>query len=121
MVPRPTSFLYGNVSNQKADGGQDARCGSNGAERIKALIERHDRLRLQVAILLHLTEDHVRRKPLHRVVKLVLPKLAGLLAHPVVGPVRIFHAMQRPEVLNHPQPLPQNVRVQKWVQGVTAH
>ena len=108
-------------SNQKADGGQDTRCHSNGGERIQALIERHDCLRIQIAILLHLTEDHIGRKPLHRVVKLVLPKVAGLLAHPVVWPVRVALAMQRPEVLNHPQALLQNVRVQQRVQRVSAH
>ena len=108
-------------SNQEADSGENSRGEANTSERFKALVEGHHGLRLQVAILLDLSEDQVGGEALHGVVELVLPELACLSAHPVVWPVRVLLAVQILEVLDHGETLLQNRRVQQWVERITAH
>ena len=75
------------------------------AERTEALIESHDSLCLEVAILLDFTEDHVGGEAFHSIVELVLPELRGFVAHPIVWPKRVFLSMECSEVLNHLQSL----------------
>ena len=91
------------------------------AERTEALIESHDSLCLEVAILLDFTEDHIGSEALNSIVELILPKLRGLVAHPIVWPIRISLSMECSEVLNHLQSLLEDCSVQKGVQSVSAH
>ena len=87
-------------SNQEVYSGESSCGKSDGEERFEALFEGHHGLRLQVTILLDLSEDQVGSEALYGVVELVLPELAGLSAHPIVWPVRVLLAMQILEVLN---------------------
>ena len=108
-------------SNQEVYSGESSCGKSDGEERFEALFEGHHGLRLQVTILLDLSEDQVGGEALYGVVELVLPELAGLSAHPIVWPVRVRLAMQSLEVLDHAKTLLQDRRVEQWVKRVAAH
>ena len=99
--------------SKHGSGGTDARS----AEHL--LLESHDRLLLQVLVLLNLTEDNVGGEALNGVVELVLPEVLARVSHQEVRPARILLSMQVLIFLDVGETIFQHCGVEEGVQGVT--
>lgn len=112
-------LLY--FSHNKTEADKGSRSKANSTKSCKALLEGHHGLVEQIVIVRHFSVDHVRSESLHSQVELVLPKAAGGPTHPEVGPSGVQFAVKVLVVFDRYETLLKDVRVEKGVQGVTAH
>ena len=106
-------------SNESTDASKEGSVGANGAEAREALLESHDGLLVQVAVLINFSIEHKGTESLDGEVELVAPHHLGCGPHEVVGPVHIARSMEVAVVINSAESLLEHVGVEEWVQGVT--
>ena len=92
---------------------------ANSSEAFKALLEGHESLLVEVAIVLNFTESHVGGSALDNEVELVRPHVVGHSAHEDVRPASVLNSMEKTVVFDGGEALLQHCRVEKGVQGVT--
>ena len=108
-------------SDKSADGHEGSTRGSDCAKASEALVDSHDGLLVEVAVVLDFTVDHVGEETLHSKVHLVLPEVVGRLTHEEVGPAGVADSVQVLVVLDRVEALLQDLCVQHRVQGVLRH
>ena len=115
------SCVFVGCSDDHAQTPKECSTATNGSKTCETLLDGHDGDLAQVAIVLHLSVEHVGSGALHSQVDLVLPEASRRLSHPVVGPARVLGTMQVLVVFDGCKALLKNSRVQHWVQCVTGH
>ena len=105
-------------SNQGTDSSKGTSSRTNHTEACETLVDCHDGLFVEVAVVLNLAVDHVGEEALHCEVALVLPHSVGGLAHPEVRPAGISDPVQVLVVLNRLKALLKNLGVEQGVESV---